>query len=138
MSVEFPLLWGIGRGTGPRRHKITGGLDVSKTNPTLQDGFLNQLRKESTQVLVYLVNGVQLKGIVRAFDSFTVLLEFEGKQSLVYKHAISTIIPGAGFREFAGKDGAAEARGGVTPEPGKGNKNSEDDEGTREERHTPY
>ncbi len=111
---------------------------MSKTNPTLQDGFLNQLRKDGTQVLVYLVNGVQLKGIVRAFDSFTVLLDFEGKQSLVYKHAISTIIPGAGFREFAGKGAAAESRGGVTPEPGKGNKNSEDDEGSREERHTPY
>lgn len=59
----------------------------------LQDGFLNQVRKENLPVTIYLVNGFQLKGIVRGFDNFTVVLEFEGKQQMVYKHAISTVMP---------------------------------------------
>ena len=59
----------------------------------LQDGFLNQLRKESIPVTIYLVNGYQLKGHVKGFDNFTVVLENEGKQQLVYKHALSTIMP---------------------------------------------
>lgn len=59
----------------------------------LQDTFLNQARKENMPTTVFLVNGYQIKGIVRSFDNFTVLLEVEGKQQLVYKHAVSTIIP---------------------------------------------
>ncbi|MBC7764976.1 MAG: RNA chaperone Hfq [Hyphomonadaceae bacterium] len=59
----------------------------------LQDVFLNQVRKEHTGVVIYLTNGFQLKGVVKGFDSFTVVLDSEGKQQLVYKHAISTIIP---------------------------------------------
>lgn len=59
----------------------------------MQDGFLNQLRKESIPVTVYLVNGYQLKGLVKAFDNFTVVLENDGKQQLVYKSALSTIMP---------------------------------------------
>lgn len=59
----------------------------------IQDYFLNQLRKETGYVQVFLLNGYQIKGIVKSFDNFTVLLEVDGKQQLVYKHAISTIIP---------------------------------------------
>ena len=59
----------------------------------LQDMFLNQLRKEKTIVTVYLVTGFQLRGFVRGFDSFTIIIENEGKQNLVYKNAISTITP---------------------------------------------
>lgn len=59
----------------------------------LQDVFLNQVRKEKTLVTVYLTNGFQFKGVVKGFDNFTVILESDGKQDLVYKHAISTIIP---------------------------------------------
>jgi len=59
-----------------------------------QDHFLNQLRREHQLVTVFLVNGFQIKGIVRGFDDFTVMIESEGRQQLVYKHAISTIIPG--------------------------------------------
>ena len=59
----------------------------------LQDTFLNQARKENMLTTVFLVNGYQIKGVVRSFDNFTILLEVEGKQQLVYKHAISTIIP---------------------------------------------
>lgn len=59
----------------------------------LQDGFLNQVRKENVSVIIHLVNGFQLKGLVKGFDNFTVILDSAGKQQLVYKHAISTIMP---------------------------------------------
>lgn len=59
----------------------------------LQDTFLNQIRKESMLSTVFLINGYQIKGIIRSFDSFTLMLEVDGKQQLVYKHAVSTIIP---------------------------------------------
>ncbi len=59
----------------------------------LQDYFLNQVRKESISVVIYLVNGFQTKGYVKGFDNFTVVLDSEGKQNLIYKHAISTIMP---------------------------------------------
>lgn len=59
----------------------------------LQDSFLNQVRKENVPVSIHLVNGFQLKGNVRGFDSFTIVIESMGKQQLVYKHAVSTITP---------------------------------------------
>jgi len=59
----------------------------------LQDFFLNQARKENMPATVFLINGYQIKGAIRSFDNFTLLLEVEGKQQLVYKHAVSTIIP---------------------------------------------
>jgi host factor-I protein len=62
-------------------------------NMNLQDVFLNQARKERISITIYLVNGYQFRGIVRGFDNYTVILECEGKQQLVYKHAISTIAP---------------------------------------------
>jgi RNA chaperone Hfq len=67
---------------------------VNKTNNiNLQDVFLNQVRKEHISVVIYLTNGFQLKGIVKGFDNFTVVLDSEGRQQLVYKHAISTVSP---------------------------------------------
>ncbi|MGC4375718.1 RNA chaperone Hfq [Fictibacillus sp. Mic-4] len=59
----------------------------------IQDQYLNQLRRENIYVTVYLLNGFQLKGLVKGFDNFTVILESEGKQHLIYKHAISTFTP---------------------------------------------
>ncbi|HHX57440.1 MAG TPA: RNA chaperone Hfq [Clostridiales bacterium] len=59
----------------------------------LQDIFLNQARKEKIPVTIFLTNGFQFKGTVKGFDNFTVILDCENKQNLVYKHAISTIIP---------------------------------------------
>ena len=59
----------------------------------IQDQFLNQLRKDSTSVTVFLLNGFQLRGQIKGFDNFTILFECEGKQQLVYKHAISTFSP---------------------------------------------
>ncbi|MFY9140129.1 MAG: RNA chaperone Hfq [Thermacetogeniaceae bacterium] len=66
---------------------------MSKGQINLQDYFLNQIRKEGIPITVFLVNGFQLKGNLRGFDNFTVILESEGKQQMVYKHAISTIVP---------------------------------------------
>ena len=59
----------------------------------LQEGFLNRVRTERIGVTVFLVNGFQMRGTVRAFDNFVVLLESDGKQQVIYKHAISTIMP---------------------------------------------
>ena len=60
---------------------------------SLQDIFLNRARKSGTNLTVFVVNGFQLRGMVTGFDSFTVVLDSEGKQQLIYKHAISTIVP---------------------------------------------
>lgn len=65
-----------------------------KPQINLQDFFLNQVRKDNTMVVIFLINGFQIKGFVKGFDNFTVILDSEGKQQMVYKHAISTIIPG--------------------------------------------
>ncbi len=59
----------------------------------LQDVFLNQARVERIPVTIFLTNGFQFKGIVRGFDNFTIVLDCDGKQNLVYKHAVSTVIP---------------------------------------------
>ena len=59
----------------------------------LQDAFLNQARKDKANLTVFLMNGFQLHGVVKGFDGFTVLLDSEGKQQLIYKHAISTVVP---------------------------------------------
>ena len=66
---------------------------MNKSNINLQDVFLNQVRKEHIAVTIYLTNGFQLKGMVKGFDNFTVVLDTDGRQQLVYKHAISTISP---------------------------------------------
>ena len=59
----------------------------------LQDVFLNQVRKENVGVVIHLTNGFQLRGNVKGFDNFTVILDAGGKQMMVYKHAISTVVP---------------------------------------------
>lgn len=59
----------------------------------IQDNYLNQLRKDHMSVTIFLTNGFQIRGIVKAFDNFTVLFETDGKQQLIFKHAISTFAP---------------------------------------------
>lgn len=67
---------------------------MSKGQMNLQDVFLNQVRKEHVPVTIYLVGGVQLKGLIKGFDSFTVLLDSPGKPTqIVYKHAIASVVP---------------------------------------------
>ena len=62
-------------------------------NINLQDVFMNQARKEQVMVKLILMNGYQFKGVVKGFDSYVVILDCEGKQNVVYKHAISTVVP---------------------------------------------
>lgn len=66
---------------------------MNKQQNNLQDIFLNNARKNKINVTIHLLNGFQLKGIVKGFDSFTVVLDCEDKQMLIYKHSISTITP---------------------------------------------
>lgn len=70
---------------------INEALKMTKNN--IQDILLNQLRKEKIDTTIYLSNGVPLKGKIISFDNFTIVVEINGKQTLVYKHAITTLSP---------------------------------------------
>ncbi|MBT3765438.1 MAG: RNA chaperone Hfq [Rhodospirillaceae bacterium] len=72
----------------------------SDKTQNVQDVFLNHIRKNKTSVTVFLVNGVKLQGIVTWFDNFSVLLRRDGHTQLVYKHAISTIMPSTPVQLF--------------------------------------
>ncbi len=76
----------------------------------LQDTFLNYVRKNKTPLTIFLVNGVKLQGVVTWFDNFCVLLRRDGHGQLVYKHAISTIMPGAPISLFEGNDDSGTSR----------------------------
>jgi len=76
------------------KQKERGEAIVTKsTSMNLQDVFLNQLRRDRMPLTVYLTNGFQLKGIIKGFDNFVIVIEADGKQQVVYKHAVSTISP---------------------------------------------
>ncbi len=66
---------------------------MKKTHPTLQEPFLNALRKERVPVSIFLVNGIKLVGWIESFDQYVVLLKNNSIGQLIYKHAISTIVP---------------------------------------------
>lgn len=66
---------------------------MQKTTENYQDIFLNQARRERTMLTVFLMNGFQMRGVITGFDSFVVVLESDGRQQMLYKHAISTIVP---------------------------------------------
>ena len=70
-----------------------GAPKMASTQSSLQDVFLNSVRKNRNPVTLFLVNGVKLQGVITWFDNFSVLLRREGTVQLVYKHAISTIMP---------------------------------------------
>ncbi|MEE8394062.1 MAG: RNA chaperone Hfq [Rhodospirillales bacterium] len=72
----------------------------SEKTQNVQDVFLNYIRKNKTPVTVFLVNGVKLQGIVTWFDNFSVLLRRDGHTQLVYKHAISTVMPSVPVQLF--------------------------------------
>lgn len=72
--------------------KIKEG-EVGMKQKNMQDVFLNTLRKEKVFVTVFLMNGFQLRGLIKSYDNYTILLETEGKQQLIYKHAVSTYVP---------------------------------------------
>ncbi len=81
---------------------------MAEKSQNVQDVFLNHVRKSKTPVTVFLVNGVKLQGIITWFDNFSVLLRRDGHTQLVYKHAISTVMPGAPIMLF---DPQAAAQG---------------------------
>jgi len=74
----------------------------------LQDTFLNNVRKNRTSLTIFLVNGVKLQGVITWFDNFCVLLRRDGHSQLVYKHAISTIMPGTPIQLYDGEVEVAE------------------------------
>lgn len=81
---------------------------MTEKKQNLQDTFLNHVRKAKTPVTIFLVNGVKLQGVVTWFDNFCVLLKRDGQVQLVYKHAISTVMPAQPVTLWDGED-AAEA-----------------------------
>lgn len=81
---------------------------MPEKNQNVQDVFLNKIRKEKMTVTVFLVNGVKLQGIVTWFDNFSMLLRRESHVQLVYKHAISTIMPGGPLSLNDEEDSPAE------------------------------
>ena len=80
----------------------------SEKTQNLQDTFLNYVRKNKVPLTIFLVNGVKLQGVVTWFDNFCVLLRRDGHSQLVYKHAISTIMPGQPIQMFEPVDDGAE------------------------------
>ena len=82
----------------------------SEKTQNLQDVFLNHIRKQKASVTVFLVNGVKLQGIVTWFDNFCVLLRRDQHSQLVYKHAISTIMPTAPVQLFEPENDAGEGK----------------------------
>lgn len=73
---------------------------ASDKQQNLQDTFLNSVRKSKISLTIFLVNGVKLQGVVTWFDNFCILLRRDGQVQLVYKHAISTIMPGGPVQLF--------------------------------------
>ena len=88
----------------------------------VQDVFLNHVRRSKTPVTIFLVNGVKLQGIITWFDNFSVLLRRDGHTQLVYKHAISTVMPAAPIALFDQNkvEGGAEQDGEAAPAKGPG------------------
>jgi host factor-I protein len=84
---------------------------ANEKSQNVQDVFLNHVRKQKTPVTVFLVNGVKLQGIITWFDNFSVLLRRDGHTQLVYKHAISTVMPGAPIQLFD----STKAEGAAVP-----------------------
>jgi host factor-I protein len=87
----------------PANNGVTGMAEKAKATEkanNLQDVFLNAVRKQKIPVTMFLVNGVKLQGVITWFDNFSVLLRRDGHSQLVYKHAISTVMPAAPVQLF--------------------------------------
>ena len=88
---------------------------MTEKTQNLQDVFLNAIRKAKTPVTVFLINGVKLQGVITWFDNFCVLLRRDGHSQLVYKHAISTVMPSAPVQLFEpDKQAKSDAEGETT------------------------
>ena len=82
---------------------------MAERSQNLQDLFLNTVRKNKNPLTIFLINGVKLTGVVTSFDNFCVLLRRDGHSQLVYKHAISTIMPNQPIQLFDPSDGDTDA-----------------------------
>ena len=100
------------RPSAPVPTTSAGSSKSSSKQGNLQDAFLNLLRKNKTPVTMFLVKGVKLQGIVTWFDNFSILLRRDGQSQLVYKHAISTIMPGGAVdaEQFSNRSGGGRQR----------------------------
>lgn len=83
---------------------LRGTSMAAEKTQNLQDTFLNQVRKQKTPLTIFLVNGVKLQGVITWFDNFCVLLRRDGISQLVYKHAISTVMPSQPINLFEDED----------------------------------
>ena len=77
---------------------------MASDRQNLQDAFLNHVRKQMISVTVFLINGVKLQGVITWFDNFCILLRRDGQSQLVYKHAISTIMPAQNVSLYEGEE----------------------------------
>ena len=77
---------------------------MASDRQNLQDAFLNHVRKQKISVTVFLINGVKLQGVITWFDNFCILLRRDGQSQLVYKHAISTIMPAQNVSPYEGEE----------------------------------
>jgi host factor-I protein len=84
---------------------------MAEKSQNLQDVFLNHVRKTKLPVTVFLVNGVKLQGVITWFDNFSVLLRREGHSQLVYKHAISTVMPSQAVQLFESEGDGGDTEG---------------------------
>ena len=99
------LIWRTGliaQGIGERK------IEMAERSQNLQDLFLNSVRKSKNPLTIFLINGVKLTGVVTSFDNFCVLLRRDGHSQLVYKHAISTIMPSQPVQMFDGEESSRE------------------------------
>jgi host factor-I protein len=108
----MPLLPAHGQASPPGQEEEGTTLVAAEKSQNVQDVFLNHVRKSKTPVTIFLVNGVKLQGIITWFDNFSVLLRRDGHTQLVYKHAISTVMPGAPIMLF---DATAAGAGAGAP-----------------------
>lgn len=114
---DFPRDKGIagkaGRSHGERPVMEGDGVErrkrMAERTQNLQDLFLNSVRKTKNPLTIFLINGVKLTGVVTSFDNFCVLLRRDGHSQLVYKHAISTIMPSQPVNMFEGEEGGRES-----------------------------
>ena len=84
---------------------------MEKQTQNIQDGFLNSARKEKLLVTVYLTSGVKLTGRIRSFDKYSVVLESSNQEQLIFKHAISTVVPARNVRISAQSEDESEGNG---------------------------
>jgi host factor-I protein len=92
-------------------------MESSKPAQNIQDSFLNTARKERLSITIYLLSGVKLTGRIRSFDKYSVVLEANGQEQLIFKHAISTVVMGRTASHGVHLHAEAKAPGGPTSSP---------------------